>query len=208
MDSPPSPSPATPSIKARDLFLVWAKIGCTSFGGGPVTQYLIQENFIYRRAWISPEEYATILGMSQVAPGINLIAIAILIGKRLAGGLGIALSLAGLILPSAIITIAMTAAYVGVGSLPRVQASLRMAFAAILGISLATNWRNVRPIFQGRRKRGLGALASALAILGGTALVYALLSPAVALLYVAGGLLGALSNRLPGARPSAKGEER
>lgn len=194
MDAPRIDSTPEPAGIGR-LFLVWVKIGCTSFGGGPVTQYLIQENFIYRRRWIEPEDYANILAMSQIAPGINLLAIAILIGRRLAGGLGVAVSLAGLVLPSAAITIGMTAGYAGISALPRVQAALRMAFAAIFGISLATNWRNVRPIFAANRKRGPAALGLALAIMVGSGLVCALLSPAVALLYLAGGLVGAVAYR-------------
>jgi chromate transporter len=56
------------TVSIRGLFLAWLKIGCMSFGGGAVTQYLIQENFIYKRRWISPEEYSRIIAMSQIAP--------------------------------------------------------------------------------------------------------------------------------------------
>jgi chromate transporter len=185
-------------IPIRQLFLAWAKIGFTSFGGGAVTQYLIQESFIYRHKWMSAEEYANIVAMSQIAPGINLIANAILIGKRLAGRVGIAVSLVGLILPSAAITVGITAIYAGISALPRVQAALRAAFAAIFGISLATNWRNVGPIFANNLKRGPLAFVIALGIMIGSAVIYAAFSPAVALLYLLGGLCGAFSYRRSG----------
>ena len=136
--------------------------------------------------------------MSQVAPGINLIAIAILIGKRLAGGLGMAVSLLGLLAPSVVLTVALTAVYASVSAMPRVQAALRMAFAAILGISLATNWRNVRPILARRLRRGPSAVGLSLGIMVGSAVIYAVLSPAVSVLYLAGGLCGGLSYRWGG----------
>ena len=33
-------------LTIKRLFLTWVKIGFTSFGGGAVTEYLIQESFI------------------------------------------------------------------------------------------------------------------------------------------------------------------
>jgi chromate transporter len=57
------------SLTIKRLFIVWLKIGFTSFGGGAITQYLIQENFIYKRKWITTEEYANIIGMCQVKIG-------------------------------------------------------------------------------------------------------------------------------------------
>jgi len=186
------------SISTGRLFAVWLKIGCVSFGGGAVTQYLIQENFIYKTHLISAEEYANIIAMSQLAPGINLFANAILIGRRLRGGAGIAVSLIGLIAPSAAITIGMTAAYVNFSSLHRVQSMLRTAFAAVFGISLVANWRNVSPILSRNKDRGPVMLLASLAIMLGGALVYALLSPAAVILYAAGGLCGAIVYGLSG----------
>jgi chromate transporter len=183
------------AFSVRRLFFVWAKIGFTSFGGGAVSQYLIQESFIYKRKWLGAEEYANIIAMSQIAPGINLIANAILIGKRLAGWLGILVSLVGFVLPSAAITVGISAIYAKFSSLPRVQSALATAFAAIFGISLATNWRNAGPIFASNRKRGPAALAFALAIMIGSALVYAAFSPTVLVLYLVGGLCGAFAYR-------------
>lgn len=183
------------AVSIRSLFGVWLKIGCTSFGGGAVTQYLIQETFIYKHHWIGAEEYSRIIAMSQIAPGINIFATTILIGKRLGGGIGIFVSLMGLILPSSIITVGMTAAYVSLSSLSRVQAALRYAFAAVFGLSLVTNWRNVAPILARNRSQGRAILAASIAVMIGTALVYALLSPAVVILYVAGSLCSALVYR-------------
>jgi chromate transporter len=183
------------AVSIRSLFGAWLKIGCTSFGGGAVTQYLIQETFIYKHHWIGAEDYSRIIAMSQIAPGINILATTILIGKRLGGGMGIFVSLMGLVLPSAIITVGMTAIYVSLSSLSRVQAAMRYAFAAIFGLSLVTNWRNVAPILERNRRQGSATLAASIAVMIGTAVVYALLSPAVVILYVAGSLTSALVYR-------------
>lgn len=180
------------SFTMKRLFLTWLRIGFTSFGGGAITQYLIQENFIYKYKWITNEEYANIIGMCQITPGINTIAYTILIGQRLAGWTGIFVSLMGLILPSAAVTIGITAIYTSLSETPRVQASLRSLFAAIFGVALATNWRNAKPILASNRKRGSFAFLVALGIMIGSSMMYVLLNPPVVVLYLLGGLCGAL----------------
>lgn len=184
---------ALDSLTINRLFLIWLKIGFTSFGGGATTQYLIQENFIYKQKWITAEEYATIIGVCQITPGINILAYTILIGKQLAGWKGIAVSLIGLILPSAAITIGISAVYTSISELPRVQAALRTVFAAIFGISLATNWRNAKPIIINNYNRGLLTFLSTMVIMIGSGMVYVFLNPPVIVLYLLGGLCGAFT---------------
>jgi chromate transporter len=192
---PQSAALAPPSNLSRPsmtrLLATWLRIGATSYGGGAVVQYLIQEHFIHKHKWLSAEEYTRILATCQITPGLTLIAITITIGQRFGGWRGIAISLAGLILPSASITIAMTAVYASVRDLPAVQAALRAVFASIVGISLATSWRNTAPILRGSRQRGPATFTTALAILGGSALLFVLFNPPVIFLYALGGLAGA-----------------
>lgn len=173
------------------LFLTWLKIGFTSFGGGATTQYLIQEEFIYKNKWITDEEYADIIGMCQITPGMNIIAYTILIGRKLAGGIGIFVSLVGLILPSAAITIALTMIYTSISKLSKVHSALHAVFAAIFGIALATNWRNVQPIIIKNYKRGRIIFGVTIAIMIGSGIIYIFLNPSVILLYILGGLCGA-----------------
>lgn len=181
------------AITISRLFLTWVQIGFTSFGGGATTQYLIQEKFIYRRKWLTDEEYAGIIGMCQVSPGINIVAYTILIGKKLAGWAGIAVSLVGLILPSAAITVAMTVLYASVSRISKVNSAIRTMFAAVFGISLATNWRNVRPIVLKNAKRGPAVFLVTLAVMIGSGVIYVLFSPSVVLLYFLGALCCAVT---------------
>lgn len=170
------------------LFLTWLQIGFTSFGGGATTQYLIQEQFIYKHKWITDEEYAKIIGMCQITPGMNIIAYTILIGKKLAGPMGIFVSLMGLILPSAAVTIALTTIYTSISKSPKVHSALHTVFAAIFGIALATNWRNVQPIIIKNYKQEHMIFGITLIIMIGSGVTYILLNPPVILLYVLGGL--------------------
>lgn len=175
------------------LFFTWFQIGALSFGGGATTQYLIQEKFIYKHKWITNEEYSNIIGVSQMAPGINIISYTILIGKKLGGWLGILVSLLGLLIPSTVITVALTALYICVSKEKRVHSALHTIFPAIFGISLATSWRNVSPIIKKNYKQGHSVFGITLAIIIGSGVIYILLKPSVIVLYILGGLGGALT---------------
>lgn len=178
------------SFSLKKLFLIWFNIGITSFGGGAITQFLIQDKFIYKYHWITEEEYATIIGIGQITPGINILAYTILIGRKLAGWRGSVLSVLGLIVPSAAITIMLSAVYLNFSQYPIVQRGLRAAFAAIFGISLITNWRNMKPILRRGKQEGLLPLSAFLTIIIGTVLLYRILGVPVILLYFLGSAAG------------------
>lgn len=167
-------SPATTTIATTPappsplrLLLIWLKIGATSFGGGSATQLLIQHEFVTKRQWMSPEDFAQDWAIVQFTPGINLIAITVLIGRRFGGLPGIVVSLFGMLAPAVGITIAMTALYASVRNLPEVAAALRGITPALVGLSFAFMWRLLKGPVQGLRH------ISPLAIVIGIALVLA-----------------------------------
>ncbi|HQZ23016.1 MAG TPA: chromate transporter [Thermoflexales bacterium] len=144
----------TPTL--LQLLAVWLKIGLTSFGGGPATQVLIYQHFVTQRKWIEPEAFAQMWAVVQFAPGVNLIALAILMGNTLAGAAGVVVSLIGMLLPSAGITIIMTAAYATVRSNPAVQKALRGVTPALVGMSIVFLWRLLKPPMHKLQKNGSG----------------------------------------------------
>lgn len=141
------------------LFRTWLTIGATSFGGGSATQLLIQQHFVEKLKWLTPAEFAEDWAVVQFAPGINLLAIAILIGRRVGGAAGIALSMLGMLLPAAGITIVMTALYTRVRDLPQIAGALRGITPALVGMSLAFTWRLLKPPMQSLQTRGRGPFA-------------------------------------------------
>src|ERR1051326_3891465 len=86
------------------LFRIWTGIGLQSFGGGASTTLLIQRAFIDKYGWLTLEEFAHLWNLCIFTPGINLVALTVLIGRKLGGVRGIVASLAGMLLPSALIT--------------------------------------------------------------------------------------------------------
>ncbi len=115
--------------------------------------YLIRREFVERRGWMSHREFLEDWALSKLSLGINQIALAGLIGTRVAGGRGVLVSLVALLVPSAAITLAMTAVYAGVRDEPLVRAALSgaapLTAGMVVGIAFAFAAQTVR---RGRRR--------------------------------------------------------
>lgn len=96
----------------------WVTVGTQSVGGGTSTLLLIRRLAVDRERWMSPREFGEAWALSQLSPGIHLVALAGLIGHRVAGWRGVAAAVAGMMIPAAAITVALTAAYAPVGTSP------------------------------------------------------------------------------------------
>ncbi|WP_182185851.1 chromate transporter [Pectinatus frisingensis] len=178
------------TFSMRKLFFIWCGIGVTSFGGGAVTQFLIQDKFIYKYRWLTEDEYTTIVGIGQITPGINILAYTILIGRKLAGWRGSIVSVLGLIIPSTAITLVLSAVYLSVSRYAFVQDALKSVFASIFGVSIVTNWRNIKPILCRGSKEGALPLLSFLLIIIGTVILYQCFAFSVIFLYFIGSMAG------------------
>jgi len=155
---------------AWQLFRLWAGIGFQSFGGGASTQFLIQDQFTARHSWLTPEELLHFLSLCTLTPGINIIALTILIGRKLAGVPGIIASLVGLLLPSAGITCLLAALITRFENYPAVPAALRGVVPATAGAMLLVGVNYMRPLARTARRDGLGALLASVAIIAASAL--------------------------------------
>ena len=136
------------------LFRTWASIGLQSFGGGASTTFLIQRAFIEKHKWLSMEEFSYLWNLCILTPGINLVALTVLIGKKLGGTWGIAISLVGMLLPSATITCLLTAIFIQVENVAAVQAVFRGVIPATGGILLVVGLNFALPLIRKGSKQG------------------------------------------------------
>ena len=174
------------------LFRIWASIGLQSFGGGASTTFLIQRAFIEKHKWLSIEEFAYFWNLCVLTPGINLIAVTVLIGRKLGGAGGIAVSLAGMLFPSAFITCLLTVGFKSVEHVPAVQAILRGVVPATGGIMLLVGLNFALPLIRRGYKEGLLHLLVSGAIVIACALAIILLKLTVIVVILGAALLGAL----------------
>jgi len=147
-----------------ELLRVWSGIGLQSFGGGASTLYLIHEA-CRRRGWLSEEEFTRAWALVQISPGINLIKLTVLIGYKLRGWPGLLIALAGLLLPSAVVTVLMTAGLAAVREQPVVAAAMRGVVPATIGLSIALGLQMAWPLLRAARKEGRASIIAHLLII-------------------------------------------
>lgn len=94
------------------IFLIFAKIGTFTIGGGMAMIPLIQ-NEIVKRGWLREEEFPDIIALSQSAPGLLAVNISIFTGYRLKGTKGSIVATLGSVLPSILIILAIAMAFTG-----------------------------------------------------------------------------------------------
>ncbi len=178
----------TPTIWT--LSRIWTGIGLQSFGGGASTQLLIRREFVEKRPWVGADELGHFWNLCLFTPGINLIALTILIGRKLGGPWGIVVSLAGLLLPSAAVTCVLTAGFEVVQHSALIHAVLRGVVPATAGIMGVVAVGFAQPIVRRARGEGVRSLSLSGAIMLGAALALILLGLPVAVVLVGVALLG------------------
>jgi chromate transporter len=197
-----------PAPRLWELFVTWLNIGIQSFGGGSPTLYLIHQASI-TRGWLTEGEFAKAWAIVQISPGINLIKLAVLIGYELRGWAGLLMTLAGLLLPSATITVLMTAGFTAIRDWSFVKAAMRGVIPATIGLSLGVGLQMAQSLLGFARREGRANFTSHVFLLVGAALLLAAghVSP-VAVLALSGAaamlLLGSLRVVLRGSRKKAE----
>lgn len=172
---------------------VWFMLGLQSFGGGMATLYLIRRATVEQRGWLTAEEFAHDFALCQAAPGINLLCMTILIGRRVAGLAGSLISLIGLLLPSVTLTVVMTALYADLRTLPVVQAALHGIVPATVGLGLLLTVNMTRPLLLASKREGQASLLVGLSLLVGSALAVVVGYLPVIVVLCSAGVIGALT---------------
>ena len=70
------------------IFLVFLKLGLTSFGGPVAHLGFFREEFVQRRRWLTEESYADLVALCQFLPGPASSQVGYAIGLRQGGTLG------------------------------------------------------------------------------------------------------------------------
>lgn len=171
------------------LLHVWLLLGMQSFGGGAATLALMHRAMVEEQRWVSEADFSRDWALVQIAPGINLLALTILLGRRVAGKRGVALALFGLLLPSVSLTILLTAGFAHVQHSTLVQGALRGVLPATVGVGLLTAIQMARALLQESRKEGSRSLAwSSVLLVGSAATSFLWHGPILAILLGAGAL--------------------
>ncbi|WP_233804738.1 chromate transporter [Paraburkholderia sp. HP33-1] len=134
-DDAPRNEPPPREVTPPGLFLIFARIGLTSFGGG-LSGWFMRE-FVHDRHWMSEEDFLNGLALSQALPGVNVKNLAIWIGYRLLGWRGAVAGFCGIIFPPAVVIILLGVFFSAIASFPLTHIALAGAAAGAIGLSLS-----------------------------------------------------------------------
>ncbi len=166
--------PRPPSALA-DLARAWLIVSTQSVGGGPSVLLLMRRQMVERYRWLSHRQFLEDYAISKMSLGINLIALAGLVGWRVDRLRGSVVSVIGLLVPAGIITVALTGLYVAVREEPLVRAAINGAGPAAAGMALATGITFARQGVRRGTRAGLdyayAAAAFAAGMLGAPAIL-------------------------------------
>jgi len=102
-------SDAAPTIDQRgstwEVFLVFLRLGLTSFGGPIAHLGYFHHEFVVRRQWLDEKTYADLVALCQFLPGPASSQVGIAIGLSRAGYAGSIAAWVGFTLPSAIVLV-------------------------------------------------------------------------------------------------------
>lgn len=120
------------------IFMVFLKVGASSFGGGPAAIALLKHELV-GRSLLSPQDFADALALGSSLPGPIVTNIAVYAGLKLGGTGAACAAVAGALLPPALLMGGATLLLMRYGKLPALQlmlATLRPVVIALLALAL------------------------------------------------------------------------
>lgn len=114
--------------------LYFLRLGTLGFGGPIALAGAMQRDLVETRRWIDGEDYVQGLALAQLAPGPLAAQLAIYLGWVRGGVLGATLVGVAFVLPSFLMVLGLSAAYVAWGGLRPIQALFYGIGAAVIGL--------------------------------------------------------------------------
>ncbi len=175
---------SAPLRKVANLFEVAAlflRLGATAFGGPAAHIALMEQEVVVRRGWLSRTEFLDLMGIVNLIPGPNSTEMAIFIGYRRAGWLGMLVGGICFILPAALIVSLIASAYVKYGKLPQAEGLLYGVKPVIIAVMAQAMWNLGRTAVKTRLLAIIGTGAVAMSFMAVNPL-WVLLFPALLML--------------------------
>ena len=120
------------SLLRFTAYFLW--LGTVGFGGPIALAGYMQRDLVDHRHWISKQDYLDGLALAQLAPGPLAAQLAIYLGYIRANVLGATLVALAFVLPSFLMVLALSAAYMRYGGLSWMQGMFYGIGAAVIGI--------------------------------------------------------------------------
>ena len=134
-------------VSLTEIFLTFAKIGLTGFGGGMAIVALVERICVGEKKWISSEEFMHGLAFGQILGPFSL-NVCTFTGHHLRGVRGGITAAVGFILPSFLLVSLLSWIYFTYNKLPKLQAALKgtnpVVIALIVVVAIDMGRKQIR----------------------------------------------------------------
>jgi len=190
--NPSLPEPTKVSLTQFVGYFLW--LGTVGFGGPIALAGHMQQDLVDGRGWVRKEDYLEGLALAQLAPGPLAAQLAIYLGYIRAGVIGATAVGVAFVLPSFLMVLGLSAAYVRFGGLPWMQGMFYGIGAAVIGI-IARSAFKLTKITLGKEKLLWGVFTV-------LAVSTAWTSREIIWLFLLGGVVNLLAKALPNRLPT------
>jgi chromate transporter len=140
---PAPPAPLTPRPTILQLFIAFATISLSGFGG---VLYWSRRLLVERRKWMTPQEFNNAYALCLILPGPTIINLSVVFGRSIRGLTGAAVAIVGLIGPGLAIAIFFAWLYSMFGTIEVLQRMFAGVAAAAAGLVISMTLKMAEPL--------------------------------------------------------------
>lgn len=153
-DTPGMATDTPPRVSLAFLAWTFLKVGSTAFGGFMALISVVQNIVVERRKLLSAEEMLDGVSLATLLPGPMAVNVVAYVGYKLRGGIGALVCATAVILPSFLLLLGLTIAYLKWGEMPSVERAFSGFIPAVAAIIVNAAW--------GMRKKAIGGVPEAI----------------------------------------------
>ena len=163
MNTTSRPDAASHRSSISEVFLVFLRLGLTSFGGPVAHLGYFREEFVARRKWLDERTYADLVALCQFLPGPASSQVGIAVGLSRAGYAGALAAWAAFTLPSAVALVLFAYGMTAVGDAAGIAwlRGLKIAAVAVVAQAVLGMARSLAP---DRERATLAVVAAIIAL--------------------------------------------
>lgn len=148
---------------AWQVFLIFLRLGCTSFGGPIAHLGYFRQAFVARRHWLDEPAYAELVALCQLLPGPTSSQVGMALGLGRAGGWGLLAAWLGFTLPSALLLILFA---LGLARHPELADSAAVHGLKVFAVAVVAQavWSMGRTLCPDTRRRVVALIVAGLTL--------------------------------------------
>ena len=134
--------PSDISLRSRliEVAALFLRLGVTAFGGPAAHIAIMRDEVVKKRKWITEQEFLDLFGAANMIPGPTSTEMAIYLGYRRVGWMGLVLAGVCFILPAMLIVMILSWAYIRYGTTPWASGILYGIMPVVMAIIAQALW--------------------------------------------------------------------